>query len=66
LNELDSAGRELILEYYRDEKREKIDHRKQLADSLGVTLNTLRMRAHRIKKELQQCLGSCLRQGQES
>lgn len=59
---LDHQSRDIILEYYQDEKRAKIDHRKELAQRLGITLNTLRMRAHRIKLILQQCVGDCLAQ----
>jgi hypothetical protein len=33
---------------------------------LGVTLNTLRTRAHRIKIILQQCVNDCLAQTQRS
>ncbi|HSF23491.1 MAG TPA: hypothetical protein VLE20_04630 [Blastocatellia bacterium] len=57
---LDPESRELILKYYQQEKRAKIDHRKELADRLGIALNTLRMRVHRIKTILQQCVGECL------
>lgn len=52
--------RDLVLEYYRDEKRAKIDHRKNLADNLGIGLNALRIRAHRIRAELEQCIEQCL------
>ena len=66
LKQLDADDRNLIIEYYRDEKRAKIDHRKELSEKLGVTLNTLRMRAHRIKMVLQQCVGDCLTQTKAS
>jgi RNA polymerase sigma factor (sigma-70 family) len=61
---LDGVSRELILKYYQQEKRAKIDHRKELADRLGITLNSLRMRVHRIKAILQQCVGECLKQSE--
>lgn len=57
---LDPESRELILKYFQHEKREKIDNRKQLADSLGITLNGLRMRVHRITAILQKCVFDCL------
>jgi DNA-directed RNA polymerase specialized sigma24 family protein len=60
IGKLNVEARDLIREYYRDERRAKIDHRKSLADRLGITLNTLRMRAHRIKKELEKCLRACV------
>jgi RNA polymerase sigma factor (sigma-70 family) len=61
---LDAESRELVLKYYQQEKRAKIDHRKELADRLGIALNTLRMRVHRIKAILQQCVGECLKQSE--
>lgn len=56
----DPEDRDLIVNYYEKEKRAKIDHRKQLADSLGITLNSLRMRIHRINALLQKCIVECL------
>ncbi len=64
MEELDAESRELVLKYYQQEKRAKIDHRKELADRLGIALNTLRMRVHRIKAILQQCVGECLNQSE--
>jgi RNA polymerase sigma factor (sigma-70 family) len=55
--------RDLILKYYEKEKRAKIDHRKQLADGLGITLNNLRIRIHRINAILQKCIVDCLNDG---
>ena len=60
LDTLTPANRELMIEYYREEKRAKIEHRKQLADQLGLALNALRIRAHRIRTVLQQCVQKCL------
>jgi RNA polymerase sigma factor (sigma-70 family) len=59
---LDAESRELILGYYQGEKSAKIDYRKELAARFGIAVNTLRMRAHRIKAELQRCVSNCLRQ----
>jgi len=50
----------LILKYYHDERRAKIDHRKQLAGTLGIPLNALRIRAHRIRTALEKCVEDCL------
>lgn len=60
LERLDPETRELILQYYQHEKKAKIDNRRELAERLGVGLNTLRMRAHRIKESLQKCVRECL------
>jgi len=60
---LSQANRELVLEYYRHEKREKIEHRRKLAERLGIGQNALRIRAHRIRVTLQRCVSACLEQG---
>lgn len=62
MDRLPPENRRLVLEYYQEEKRAKIDHRKMLADQLGIAVNALRIRAHRIRSQLQQCVESCLDQ----
>jgi len=62
LAELAPESRQLILQYYREDKQAKIDYRKTLAQELGVPLNALRLRAHRIRATLQACIGLCLKQ----
>jgi RNA polymerase sigma factor (sigma-70 family) len=57
---LPGANRELLLDYYRDDGRAKIDHRKEMAARLGVAQNALRIRVHRIRAAVQECLRSCL------
>lgn len=56
------ANRKLVLEYYQGEKKAKIDHRKMLAAQYGIALNALRIRAHRIRASLQECVENCLSQ----
>ena len=60
MNQFPTEIRELLLRYYQDEKQAKIDNRKQLARELGIGVNALRIRAHRIRIQLQQCVESCL------
>jgi RNA polymerase sigma factor (sigma-70 family) len=62
IGKLTPNERELVLQYYREEKRAKIDHRKQLAEGLGIGLNALRIRAYRIRAVLQKCVRECLLQ----
>jgi RNA polymerase sigma factor (sigma-70 family) len=62
MEQLPRQSRQLVLEYYQDEKRAKIDHRKKLADQLGIAVNALRIRAHRIRVQLQVCVQDCLQQ----
>jgi DNA-directed RNA polymerase specialized sigma24 family protein len=53
-------NRELVSQYYQQEKRGKIDHRKNLAEQFEITLNALRIRAFRIRASLQDCVKACL------
>lgn len=62
LSKLPVESRTLILNYHYDERRAKIDRRRQLADGLGIPLNALRIRAHRIRAVLEKCVRKCLTQ----
>jgi len=62
LQRLTPKSRELILEYYHEEKHSKIDHRKELAQRLGIALNASRIQAHRIPAKLQECVFECVKQ----
>jgi len=57
---LPERSREIVIGYYQFDKGEKIDHRKQLAAKLGMTLNALRIAAHRIRVNLESCVRECL------
>ena len=59
LSELRPDGRALIIEYYRGERGAKIENRRLLAARLGVTINTLRMQALRLREKLQLCVKNC-------
>jgi DNA-directed RNA polymerase specialized sigma24 family protein len=60
MEELPTETRHLVLQYYREEKGAKIEHRKRLARELGVALNALRIRAYRVRVQLQRCVLDCL------
>ena len=60
LGKLTPNNRRLVLAYYQEEKRAKIDHRKKIAEQMGVAVNALRIRVHRVRQELQLCLDQCL------
>lgn len=62
LGSLPADSRELITEYYQEEKGAKIDRRRVLAGKLGIPLNALRIRAHRIRARLEQCVDGCVKQ----
>ena len=60
LGRLSGEERDVIVRYYSLEKQAKIDSRKQLADELGISLNTLRLRVLRMKEKLRPCVERCL------
>ena len=60
LQTLSPDNRELILQYYQGEKGEKIENRKKLLQRLGIPVNTLRMRALRLRERLQACVEECV------
>lgn len=60
LQELSADKRELILAYYAKEKQAKIDHRMELARRFGKSVETLRVKVHRIRGSLERCIERCL------
>ncbi len=62
LRELPEDSRDLFLEYHREEKQAKVKHRLRLAAEYGIAVNALRIRAHRIRIQLKQCVINCLEQ----
>lgn len=62
LEELSPDNRDLVLRYYQQERKAKIEDRKSLATELGIAVNALRIRAHRIRLVLQRCVRNCIEQ----
>ena len=60
LQNLPADSRELIVEYYQGEKSTKIKNRKNLVERLGIPVNTLRMRALRLRERMRACVEDCL------
>ena len=60
LASLPSDARTLILEYYQDQRRQKIDRRVRLAAQLGLSANALRSRAQRVRDRLERCVRTCV------
>jgi DNA-directed RNA polymerase specialized sigma24 family protein len=56
---LEPAHRDIITRYYFGEERVKIENRRALAESLGITVNALSIRACRIRDKLESCVGKC-------
>jgi DNA-directed RNA polymerase specialized sigma24 family protein len=59
LQELKAEQHELVIEYYRDAGRQKIDRRREMAQRLGITMNALGIRACRIRSALEACVEAC-------
>lgn len=59
---LPPAERQRVIDYYYDQGRAKIDKRKQMADELKITPGTLRVRMHRTRERLEECILGCLTQ----
>lgn len=60
LNDLPIESRQLILKYYEDERRVKINNRQAIADQLGIPLAALRNRVQRIRDKMELCIAHCL------
>lgn len=57
---LSPENRNLLLRYYGADGRARIEQRKLLAEELGIAPNALRIRAYRIRAELEKCLKECV------
>jgi DNA-directed RNA polymerase specialized sigma24 family protein len=51
--------RELVIEYYQDAGRQRIDRRRALADRLGISINALGIRACRVRDALRVRVEGC-------
>lgn len=61
LDELNQDSRGLLLRYYEFTGHKKIEARAELAAGFGVPVNALRIRIHRVKVGLQQCMDKCMK-----
>jgi RNA polymerase sigma factor (sigma-70 family) len=56
LDRLSPISRDLILDYHEGERRNRIENRRAIAERLGVPLNALRIRVHRIRTKIERCV----------
>ncbi|MEP7075683.1 MAG: hypothetical protein ABI878_07705 [Acidobacteriota bacterium] len=61
-SKLDEPSRDIIIRYYYGKEREKIDNRRAMAESLGISVNALSIRACRIRDKLEGCVGNCAKE----
>ena len=59
-DKLEPLHREIITRYYVGKERIKIENRRALAESLGITQNALSIRACRIRDKLEACVRQCI------
>ena len=65
LAKLPPASRSMILQYYAHDKQAKIDHRRRIAEQFNISLNALRIKALRIRANLETCVLTCLETSRE-
>lgn len=58
-----AADRKNLLRYYDDTGGKTIEARRRLADELGISTNVLRVRMHRLRERLEQCVTDCRADG---
>ena len=59
LDRLPAQERRMVIGYYQDDKRAKIDNRRELSSLLGINMNTLRIRVMRTQRRLEKCVTDC-------
>lgn len=60
MEQLRENERTLVVEYYQKRGQAKIDHHKQMAITMGIAVNALRIRACRIRRQLKNCVQICV------
>ena len=58
---LSPEKRELILDYYIYDGRDKIVEHRHMASELGITEGALRGRAHHVRGNLEKCIQQCIK-----
>jgi len=58
---LPANTRELVMAYFQDEQRVRIDHRKRLAKELGISPEALRRRVKLARDKIEKCVNKCLK-----
>ena len=66
LQELSPERRALVIDYYRDVRRQRIEHRREMAKQLGITMNALSIRVSRIRAGLEASVERCRNEAMRS
>jgi DNA-directed RNA polymerase specialized sigma24 family protein len=59
LSEFDAENRKFIIAYYDTDEKTMINSRKKLAEEMSSSLNTIRIKACRLKAKLENCTKEC-------
>jgi DNA-directed RNA polymerase specialized sigma24 family protein len=60
IERLSKDNRDLLLRYHGSDGRTDMDHRRALAEELGIAPNALRIRVYRIRMTLKECVEKCI------
>ncbi len=52
--------RTMMVDYYRDDKRARIERRREMAARMGITLGALQIKTCRVRARLADCVRDCL------
>jgi hypothetical protein len=63
LAEFDAENRKFIIAYYTTDEKTMIAARKKLAEEMNSNLNTIRIKACRLKAKLEDCTLECCHSG---
>lgn len=60
LKKLPAEQHRIIVNYYKEEKTDKIKNRRQMAETFGLSMTALQIKTSRIRTRLRTCLQNCL------
>jgi DNA-directed RNA polymerase specialized sigma24 family protein len=61
---LPEETRRMVIEYYQKDGMARIENHKAMARRLGIRVEALRLRMHRIRLGLRECVEGCMNQGE--
>lgn len=60
LGTLPEDRRDMVYRYYGAERASRREERRRLAEDLGITDNNLWVRVHRVRRQIEECVGECV------
>lgn len=65
IDRLTKENRDVMLRYHGADGRVETEHRRALAEELGIAPNALRIRVHRIRMTVKRCVEKCIERSHE-